>query len=204
MSHPSDNFFVEVLPSDDVDFFQMKGGKKIKDAIKNIKTVGGYSFDMVPSWDLRIMEIPSVYQKTHQYLAKYYLQYNVKSGRYRLIIWVTGHMHPPEQAELTMTGDADSERSPLNKENRRGIDMILSLIRDDHFWHNITGLSVQQEVLTNGIKELMSSKPLPGSNIYMKLGTVPREWHDGGSLNNIDDKHTKKYLKYKHKYLSEK
>ncbi len=196
----SDLFFVEVLPTDNVDFFTMKNAKKIKDAIKNIKTVGGYQFNTVSSWDLRLMEIPIVLQKTHQYVAKYYIQYNVKSGRYRLIIWVTGHSHPPEQSELTMTGDSDSERSHLNKENRAGVDFILDKIKDNDFWKTINDLATQQEILNHGIKELITANPLPQSNIYLK-GTTPQDWRGGGKL---DNKNYHNYLKYKHKYLQEK
>lgn len=125
---------VEILPHE-TEMFSMKSeiSKPIIDSIKNLKKIAGFTFHEIPGYDLRIMGIGQI---PHS-LRNIFLQYNTRSGRYRIIVESPSYQVPNIQ-KLTMKNN--NNRSLITKEIFPAVQNMLRFITNDTFWKELNEL----------------------------------------------------------------
>jgi hypothetical protein len=133
----NDNYRVEVFPNEDDDIFVMKNAQLIKDGIQKMNVVGDFVFNNIDDWDLRIMKI-NIIEHSYKY---YYLQYNTKSKRHRLIVTSPAHQVPLREG---MTMESDNDISKMYNLKYDHISKILPLISNDDFWIGLYDLYYQR------------------------------------------------------------
>lgn len=129
----------------------------IIDAIKKLRKFQNFYFNEIPLWDLRIMKV-NISEHSHR---SYFLQYNTKSERYRLIVLSPEHQIKSRE-ELTMK--SNNNHSPAFKssyltsykknnkiENYRvsQIMSVLELLKNDNFWNDLNNLYEQTKIFEN-------------------------------------------------------
>lgn len=130
--------------------------KPIIHCIKNLKEFAGFTFGEIPSYDLRIM---SLGRPPHT-LRNIFLQYNTRSGRYRIIVEAPSHQVPSE-LELTML--SNTNRSQLTKE-LDNVQEMLRFITDDAFWRELNAsYNASQQILSDFMKKYRQMNHAGGS-----------------------------------------
>jgi hypothetical protein len=151
---------VEIFP-DESSMFKMNSetAKPIIDCIKNLKVFARFTFGEVPSHELRIMGIGQI---PHTW-RNMFLQYNTRSGRYRILVEAPSHQVP---SELELTMQSNNNRSQLTKQQLPRVQTMLRFITDDAFWRELNASH-------NACQQILSDF----SRKY------PRMNHAGGSKN---------------------
>ena len=84
---------------------------------------------------------------------KYYLQWNTKSGRHRLIVVSPSHQIPKREK---MTMKSDKERSEIYNERKDKICAVLNKISNTDFWKKLNELYNKEQQLQQELAQLLN------------------------------------------------
>jgi hypothetical protein len=173
------DFYVESELHEVKSMFKMTD-PTIKQCLINIKHIREFKFNELPEGDLRFLEVPVHFRESGKGWRKHFIQYNTKSGKYRIIIGVPNDQagNTPSESEMTKI---PPNRCPIYTESdihkRKIFDYAETMIKDDALWEQLKDLHTRIENLP---------KLLPNFDPSAEIPSVSKT----------------KYLKYKTKYIN--